>query len=71
MDCPHCARPLYWLREHKDILCRSREREILVTYINQYKCTFCPIEVEVRHKMPPETMDLDMEYDEDRGYDSV
>ena len=73
MDCPHCARPLYWIRENKDILCRRREREILVTYINQYKCTFCPIEVEVRHRMPPEVMDLDMDTGDewDRGYDSV
>jgi len=63
MDCPHCARPLYWLEDRNDIRYDRTARELVETCITLYKCTFCPVHVEVRYQLPAEYFPI--------GYENV
>ena len=63
MDCPHCARPLEYVSEYKDVVYRSQNRELNVIYFTNYRCTFCPVTVEVSYKMPTEYYPLGLDVD--------
>lgn len=68
MECPHCARPLYWLEERKDIRYDRKARELTESSIELYKCTFCPVEVEIRYRFPTEYFPI--AYDKDDMFES-
>lgn len=65
MDCPHCARPLEFLSERKDVsyICKS-PAQISEVITSKWKCTFCPVTIDMTYTLPTEYLPLSQDSDD-------